>query len=463
MTADYFFEVSWEVCNKVGGIYTVITSKILPMLKYYSNYYAIGPYFPGKNISDKFQEKEIPDFIKEIFENLHKIGITCHFGVWLTEGEPNTILVDYSNYQHNLNNIKKENWDNYKIDSLDTQFHDYDEPILWSTCVGMLLEQIKNKLGEAKIAAQFHEWMAGGAQLYLKSRQVKIGCVFTTHATMLGRTLATNNVDLYGQIDKLNPEEQAYKFNVQSKFYTEKACAHSADAFTTVSEITGLEATHLLGKSPDVLLPNGLDTKSFPTFDDASVKHKLLKDKIKRFLMFYFFPYYQFELDDTLIFFLAGRYEFQNKGVDIFIKALGKLNEELIKNKSEKTIVAIIWVPTGVKEIKPEIMENKTLYEDIDDSVHDIVEELRSKIVYGLIGNKELNAEFLLGKSLVKQNQKRIARFKKQGKPPLCTHNLYNEHDDIVLKTMKRCKLSNDKDDKVKKAEEYMALMEKLL
>ncbi len=451
MKPDYFFEASWEVCNKVGGIYSVITTKALQMLdKYKSNYFAIGPFFPNKNIDDKFQEAEAPVFLKEIFEELLKQGIACHFGKWLIEGEPNTILIDYSNYQYKLNEIKKKYWDLYRIDSLNTQFHDYDEPILWSTCAGIMLEKIKQKLNNKNIVVQAHEWLSGGVILHLKSKNVKIGKVFTTHATMLGRTLATNNISLYEDIEKLNPEEMAYKFGVQAKFHTERACSINSDVFTTVSEITGIEASYLLGKSPDILLPNGIDTREFPTFDEASVKHKLLKSKILRFLMFYFFPYYEFDLDETLIFFIAGRYEFKNKGIDVYIEALSKLNKHLINKKSKKTIAAFIWVPANAKEIKPEIMENKTRFQDIEDSINDVSDDLRKRLIYGIVGRKKINQEFLLGKSLSKETVKRLKRLKKKGNPPVCTHNLYNEEDDIILRALKENGLENKSSDKVK-------------
>ncbi len=448
--ADYYFEVSWEVCNKVGGIYTVITSKIIPVIKYYKqNYYAIGPYFPGRK-QEEFKEKLPPDYLKDIFERMHKIGIMCHFGSWAIEEEPNTILVDYSNYQYKLNEIKTNNWNKFKIDSLNTQYHDYDEPLVWATCSGILLEEIKNSLKNKKIAVQCHEWLAGGALLYLKYKNVKIGTVFTTHATILGRTLAANHVDLYGLLSKFKPDEEAYKFGIQAKHLTEKACAQNADIFTTVSDITGIEATYFLGKKPDLLLPNGLDVQSFPTFDDASVKHKLLKAKIKRFLLSYFFPYYQFDLDETLFFFLSGRYEFHDKGIDVFIKALKKLDEDLKNNHPEKTIVSFIFVPAGVKDIKPELIENRSFLEDIDDSVHDIIEELKDRIIYGIISKKEIDEEFLLGKTLLRETDKKVIRFSREGNPPLSTHNLYNEENDEIIRNLKANNLNNTKENRVK-------------
>lgn len=449
--SDLFFEISWEVCNKVGGIYSVITSKAKQMLSAYKeNYYAVGPFFSGKTYAGEFTHKEPPAVLKQVFEKLHKEGIMCIFGTWLIEGEPNTILIDYSNYKHKINDIKGEYWNNFKIDSLHSQYHDYDEPILWSSCVGMLIEEIKKIESKRKIVAQTHEWLAGGALLYLKSRKVNVGTVFTTHATMLGRTLAANDVDIYGNLDKIKPEEEAYKHGIQDKFLTEKACALNADAFTTVSEITGIEAAAFFGKKPDVLLFNGNDTKIFPTFDEASIQHKVLKNKLKKFMMFYFFPYYQFDLDNTLFYFLAGRYEFKNKGVDLYIDALKNLNDELKAKKSQTNVVAFIWVPAGVKEIKPEILESRTFFEDVYDSVHDAAEDVKDRLVYGMLSKSKIDDTFLLGENAQKVISRKVTKLKREGNPPLCTHNLYNESNDVILNTLKQKGLNNSKEDNVK-------------
>jgi glycogen(starch) synthase len=448
--ADLFFEVSWEVCNKVGGIHTVVTSKVIPTNDHYKeSYFLIGPFFK-ESCFGEFQEKPTFGFLKEVFDKLKNFGIECHLGNWLTDGEPSTILVDYSNFIKNTNDIKKVLWENFKIDSLGTSFHDFDEPIVWSTAVGILLEEISKTLYNKKIVAQFHEWLSGGALLYLKSKNVNLGTVFTTHATMLGRTLAGNHVDLYNVLNKIDPEKEAYRFGIQAKFHCEKQCALNADVFTTVSEITGLEATHFFGKKPDVLLPNGLDIEKFPTFEDASIKHKMLKRKIKEFILYYFFPYYSFDLDNTLIYFIAGRYEIRDKGIDLFIKALSKLNNMLIKKKSNKTIVAFVWVPAFAKSIKNEILKSKMFYGDIKDSVVDISNEIKERIIYGLISKQDLNSEFLLGENLNRETKKRIIKFNREGLPPVCTHNLSNENSNEIINLIIKYNLMNKEKDKVK-------------
>ena len=44
MKVEFIFETSWEVCNKVGGIHTVISTKALKIVNELGdNYILIGP------------------------------------------------------------------------------------------------------------------------------------------------------------------------------------------------------------------------------------------------------------------------------------------------------------------------------------------------------------------------------------------------------------------------------------
>ena len=171
--ADILFEVSWEVCNKVGGIFTVVMSKAGKMVEAYGdNYFMVGPYFASKALGE-FQEELPNEFCKAPFEELKKIGITCHFGRWLIEGLPFVILIDFENYKYKANDIKRELWDWYKIDSLRAS-KDYDEPIVWAYAVGMLIEKLSHCYKDKKIVAHFHEWLSGAGLLYLKKKNIKI-------------------------------------------------------------------------------------------------------------------------------------------------------------------------------------------------------------------------------------------------------------------------------------------------
>ena len=446
--ADVLFEVSWEVCNKVGGIYTVVKSKAAKMIEIYGdNYFLVGPYFASKAIGE-FEEELPNEFCKEPFEELKKIGIICHFGRWLIEGKPFAILIDFVNYKSKINDIKRELWDWYKIDSLRAT-NDYDEPVVWAYAAGMLIENLSKAYGSKKIVAQFHEWLSGTGLLYLKKKNAKAAAVFTTHATVLGRTLANSNVELYSVWDRINPEEEAYKYNTEAKHFVEKNSAYFADVFTTVSEITGMEASYLLKKKPDMLLPNGLDISKFPTFEEIIIKHKLQRDRIREFMLYYFFPYNTFDTKETLIYFLAGRYEFHDKGIDIYIKALGKLNEKLKQAKAKKTIVAFIWVPANFRNINAELLENKTLFQDIKDALEETMGDVEKNIIYSLVSDKKISKETLFDDEFLTEMKIRVARFVKKGKPPLSTHDLYDEKD-VILRSIVTADLKNSTEDPVK-------------
>ncbi len=446
--ADILFEVSWEVCNKVGGIFTVVMSKAAKMVEVYGeNYFMIGPYFASKT-TGHFQE-EIPiEICKQPFEELKKLGILCHFGKWLIEGAPNVILIDFENYRHNANEIKRELWDWYKIDSLRAA-NDYDEPIVWAYAAGVLIEKLSKAAADRKIVAHFHEWLSGAGLLYLKKKDARAATVFTTHATILGRTLASSNVDLYNVWDKINPDQEVYKYNIESKHLVEKNSAAFADVFTTVSEITGMEAAYLLKKKPDVLVPNGLDISKFPSFEEVVIKHKLQRDRIREFMLYYFFPYYTFDPKETLIYFLAGRYEFHDKGIDIFIRALGRLNEKMRQAKAKKTIVAFIWVPANFRNIKPEILENKTLFQDIKDAMEETIGDVEKNIIYSFVSGKKIANDTLFEDDFLTEMKIRVSRFVKKGKPPIATHDLYSESDEII-KALNAVKLKNEESDPVK-------------
>ena len=451
--SDYLFEVSWEVCNKVGGIYTVVKSKSSLMKENCKNYFLIGPYFEdNKNL--EFEEAEAPDYIKKAFEEMNKIGIKCVYGKWTIESEPNTILIDGKVLLKNKDELKKKLWEKFQIDSLYANW-DFEEPMAWSYSIGLLLESIKKHIDktdhEAKISTHFHEWMSGFALLYLKEKNINIGTVFTTHATILGRTICGNGLNLYEMLNTINPEYEARRFNVIEKFTTERACANNADVFTTVSEITSIEAEKILGRKPEILVLNGLYIKEFPTLEETSIKHADNRDLIREFLSYFFFPYYSFDLEENLIFYVVGRYEYKNKGLDILTKALGRLNERLKRENSKKTISVFYWIPGDAKEIRKELLENKTFYRHIRNYILRHSEELQKNIIKNVLSQKEsFDEKDIFSKEFIRENKKHLARFKRIGTPPLSTHHLGNEDKDPIMNGFKENGLLNREEDKVK-------------
>jgi glycogen(starch) synthase len=447
--ADYVFEVSWEACNKVGGIYTVLKSKARYLTKIYGkNYYLVGPYFEDK-IKGEFEEVLLSKEYKDIFSELEKEGIKCYLGKWLIEGEPNIILIDFKNFWEKSNKIKAKLWEDYKIDSLGSGY-DFDEPMIWSYAVGMLIEKITALYGQNKIIAQFHEWLSGAGLLYLKTQKLSsVRTIFTTHATVLGRSFIYHNIDFYSSLNKINVEEEVNKLKIKAKYQLEKAAAQNSDLFTTVSEITSLEAEAFLKRKPDLLLFNGLDLEKFLIFDEIIIKHKKENTRLKEFLLYYFFPYYTFDLDNALFYFIAGRYEFKTKGIDILIKSLGQLNQKLIKTKSKKNIITFFFIPAIASSIKQELLENKNFFEDIKHSLEDISVETERKILYLFLKKEKFNETTLFDEDLLFQIKKKLLKFSRKNIPLLATHELIDDNDPI-LRAFKEAKLSNKKSDKVK-------------
>ncbi|MFT4303842.1 MAG: glycosyltransferase [Candidatus Woesearchaeota archaeon] len=347
------FEMSWEVCNKIGGIYTVLSSKNkLMQEKYGENYYTIGPYENEK----EFIQEEIPEFLKKIFFELREIGLNCHYGRWNIDGKPKTILIEFNSFCNNNNEIKTKLWDKYKIDSLNTNYHDFDRPVIWSYACGILIEKIKNNT-EEDIIAHAHEWMCGASLLYLNMNNIKVAKVFTTHATILGRTLIGNNQDLYNIQNKIKPEEYAKKYNILAKFHMEKQSAINADIFTTVSEITAIEAEYFLNKKPDVITYNGLDFKIIPSIKEIEQLKKKNRAIILQFIKA-LFP--NTNTNKTIILAIYGRYEIRSKGIDCVARSINYINKKIANKEinNDKNIVCFFFIPGQTYGIKHEIHES---------------------------------------------------------------------------------------------------------
>ncbi len=449
--SDYLFEVSYEICNKVGGIYRVLESKSANMVeKYGEGYYLVGPYYMDK-CKGEFKEESPKKELKKVFDKLAKEGIKCHYGRWMVKGKPKTILVDFQDYFSETNIIKKELWEGYGIDSLSAG-HTFDEPIVWSWATGRLVSEMRKALlkKDEKAVAHFHEWLSGAGLLYLDKNNEEIGTVFTTHATSLGRSLAYNGVNFYTGFDKINPTDKAYENNVHSKHQMEKKATEKADVFTTVSEITGMETKNFLGRDPDIVLPNGLNLDKFLTFEEIVIKHRLQRKRLREFVISFFFPYYKFNIDKTLFYFIIGRNEYKAKGVDVFIKGLSELNRKMKEEGSEKTIIAFFWIPTGVRSVKRELIENREYFQDIKESLSGAMPEVEENILYNLFYDEEMSTEKIISENYLFELEKKLLRLNRaEETPPIATHDLADDNDRI-LNSLKNHQLLNKKEDKVK-------------
>ncbi len=356
---DYLFEVSWEVCNKVGGIHTVIATKALNLAKELkNNHILIGP--------DVWRDTEQnPEFIEDI--NLlrawriqaAKEGLRIRVGRWNVAATPIAILVDFSSYITKKDEILTEFWTKYKLDSISGQW-DYVESALFGYATGKVIESYVrfNLSPHHKAVAQFHEWMTGAGILYLHSANLPIATVFTTHATVLGRSISGNNLPLYGSMTLYNPEEKAKEFNVMAKHSLEKVAAHQSDVFTTVSYITAKECKYFLGREVDIVTPNGFENSFTPKEEEYQKCHADARLKLLEMASVMTGSKVS---DDAVIVGISGRYEYKNKGIDIFLDSLGRLNNDA---KLTKEVVAYLFVPAGHNGPNKELVNKLSIKSD---------------------------------------------------------------------------------------------------
>jgi glycogen(starch) synthase len=449
-------EVGYEVCNKVGGIYTVLVSKARVIKKQVKNYYMIGPYYPEKAAAE-FEAGEAPPELRKAFDSLEKKhGIICHFGRWVIEGEPSVILVEPGKLSKNVNDLKKKMWEGYKIDSLASDWW-YDEPLPWSTSVGVVIEELYNSGALGKVViAHFHEWLCGAGLLHLKSVKSPVKTVFTTHSTVLGRTIAElEKEDLYDLINKGLAEnkpvdpKKAYDYGVQAKHLNERACAQNADVFTTVSSIVGKECEFMLGRKPDVILPNGLDMEKFPLMEELANMHVFYREKIRRFALSYFSPYYNIDASNTLFYFMSGRNEFHNKGIDILLDSLGELNRRLKKEKTTKRIVVFLWVPENTKERKMTVMENMSIFETAEEVIDQEIKDIKIKLIQSF-AKGEIPKEDIFDEKFLQDLKKMEMKLKSKHDqlPPVTPFELYSENQ--ITDGIRRNGLLNREEDVIK-------------
>lgn len=338
LNLDYIFEVSWEVCNKVGGIHTVISTKSLALSERCGDLIFIGPDTYGTNENSEFIEE--PALFAEWKQYAASNGLRVRTGRWNICGSPKVILISFTDFINEKDRIFADFWEDYKLDSLSGQW-DYIEPALFGYTAGKVIESFCdfNLSANDAILAQFHEWMTGTGILYLKKNAPHIATAFTTHATAIGRSIAGNGLPLYRDLASYNGENMARHFNIVSKHSLEKISALNADVFTTVSEITQAECTQLLTKPADVVTPNGFEDNFIPKAEEAEKIRRTAREKM--IAVAEKLTSYKFK-EEPLIIATSGRYEYTNKGYNIFVDALDKLNRNANVNRE---ILAYILVP----------------------------------------------------------------------------------------------------------------------
>ena len=357
LTPDYIFESSWEVCNKVGGIYTVLSTRAKTLQeKWKDNLIFIGP--------DLWENVDNQDFIeyktllKGWKNQAEKEGLKVRTGRWNVPGKPVAVLVDFQPYFNIKNEIYFRMWDKFGVNSMPA-YGDYDESCMFAYAAGLVIESLYRylKLEDKKVIAHLNEWMLGMTVLYLKDKVPAIGTVFTTHATSIGRSICGNNKPLYDYLEQYDGDRMAKELNIEAKHSLQNQAAYHAACFTTVPRRTARECRQLLGKNPDVVKPNGFESDFVPEGEDFGKKRskarRLLIDVASRLCG-------EPIAEDALLLAISGRYEYKNKGIDVFIEAVNRVREA----NPEKQVVAWILVPAWICGPRTELlsrMRQKTL------------------------------------------------------------------------------------------------------
>jgi hypothetical protein len=228
-TNNYVFEVSWEVCNKVGGIYTVLSTQAKALQAQSENKIIyIGPDL-GNESNPLFTESKtaLKAWKKHASEN---DGLNVKVGTWNIPGKPTVILVDFKPFFAEKNDFLFELWDKFGVDSMNA-YGDYDESVVFGYATAKVIESFVkyNKTDNGKSLAQFHEWTTASGLLYVKSRGVNVKTLFTTHATTTGRSICFNNKLLYEYFTGYNGDQMSEELGVKSKHAIEKRAAINAD------------------------------------------------------------------------------------------------------------------------------------------------------------------------------------------------------------------------------------------
>jgi len=351
VTSAYtLFEISWEVCNKVGGIHTVVSTKAKSLVaRMGDDYVAVGPWLLSS--ADKNHEFEEESGFQAFCESCRGMGLPVRVGRWRIPGRPRTILIEFSKLYEKKDGVLAKLWEDFKVDSIQGGW-DYVEPVLFGHAAGLVIERWWEEYLAAehkRALVQAHEWMTASSLLYLKKKVPSAGTLFTTHATVLGRTLSSNEQSPDDGLGEHTPEALAKQHNVVAKHSLESVAAREADVFTTVSEITAKEATLLLGRTPTPLTTNGLDVS---VVDELA--GKTTREEARRVLLNTASRFFGEDVTDAALVAISGRYEFHNKGIDLLLDAMARLNQ-----RAGRRVVLFVLVPAGNSGLRSEYLERR--------------------------------------------------------------------------------------------------------
>lgn len=448
------FEFSTEVAHRVGGIYSVIKSKAaVTTAEYGDRYTLVGPLNRQSAAVEVEPMPPTDPALAETIEAMQSRGIDMLHGRWLIEGGPHVLLIDTKTAYGRLDEWRHDLWTNNHIPCPPGD-DETNEAVAFGYLVAWFLGEYLSHEHDRAVVAHFHEWLAAVALPLIKSRRMDITSIFTTHATLLGRYLCAGSVDFYNNLQNFDVDGEAGKRGIYHRYCIERAAAHSADVFTTVSHITAYESEHLLKRKPDGVLPNGLNVVKFSATHEFQNLHQQQKEKIHDFVRGHFYGHIDFEPENTLYLFTAGRYEYRNKGVDMFVEALARLNHRLKETGSKMTVVAFIIMPAQTHSMTVEALKGQAVIKSLRDTV-DMIESRVGKRLFERALSWQENDSFPdEGEVISSQDRimlrRRLFAMKRHGLPPIVTHNMVNDAEDPILNQLRRVQLFNHPRDRVK-------------
>jgi glycogen synthase len=451
------FEIAWEVCNQVGGIYQVLRSKAPTICERWKDRYClVGPYVEAKAALE-FEPTRAGGALAQVIAELRDEGLTVHHGRWLIPGNPRVLLLEHWSQQHKLAEIKYRLWEKHGIESPASDWL-YNDAVTFGEAVRRVLEKVSQHWhgpvsrgnGHKRIIAHFHEWLGSLALPSLREQRVPIATLFTTHATLLGRYIASGEERFYDILPWLEGDTEAARYNIRPQFRAEKTCAHAAHVFTTVSSITGEECTQLLGRQPDLVTPNGLNVSQYYLTHEMQFRHAEFKQRINEFVMGYFFPSYSFDLDKTLYVFTSGRFEPRNKGFDLALESMARLNAELKTASLGVTVVFFIISHRPTKSINPLVLEKRGVLNELRQVCQRMMDDLGPKLYRQAAAGERIHLDDQVDDYWRLRHKRTQYALRRSGLPLIVTHILEDDQNDPVLNYIRHLNLINRAEDPVK-------------
>lgn len=456
-------EIAWEVCNQVGGIFQVLRSKAPTMVnRWGERYVLIGPY-NAQTASLEFEETTPQGWLGRAVTALKAEGLNVRHGRWMISGRPRTLLIEHWQGHGALDAAKYHLWADHAIPSPSGDGL-LDGVISFGAAVHRLVQKIVEHATTGPtvpgvptgtrppILAHFHEWMASTAVPSIRKQGLPVGLIFQTHATLLGRYMASGDEHFYDRLawGTIDHAAEAGKYNIATAHAIERAATHGAHVMTTVSSITGEECDALLGRAPDVILPNGLDIQRYNVGHEFQTMHAHYKERIHRFSMAHFFPSYPLDLDNTIYAFTSGRYEPRNKGFDLCIEAMARLNAELRAARSPVNVVFFIITKRATRSLHPWALQQRGVLNEFKSVCDQIMGHIGDRLFRKGASGARVDLEKEIDEYWTLRYRRTQQALKVDRLPLITTHMIDDDGNDPILNQIRNVWLFNRADDPVK-------------